>query len=53
MIFNDDKNSAKERIDIETYEHHDDFINESFSKRKNSGCVLLYNKNNFNYKKNY
>ena len=53
MIFNYDKISAKEGIVIETYEHHDDFINESFSKRWNSCCVLLYNKNNLNYKKNY
>ena len=40
----------KEGIDIESYEHHDDIINESLSKRCNGCLVLLYNKNNFNYK---
>ena len=33
----------KEGIDIESYEHHDDIINESLSKRCNGCHVLLYN----------
>ena len=51
MIFCYDRMLVKEGIDTETYEHHDDFINESLSKRCNGCCVLLYNKNNFKYKK--
>ena len=46
-----DRILVKEGIDIETYEHHDGFINESLSKRCNSCHVLPYNKNNFNYNK--
>ena len=41
--------SLKEGVDTETHEHHNDFINESLSKRCNGCCALLYNKNNFNY----
>ena len=51
MIFYYDRILVKEGIDIETYEHHDGFINESLSKRCNSCHVLPYNKNNFNYNK--
>ena len=50
MIFYYDRILVKEGIDIETYEHDDDLINESLSKRCNGFPLLLYNKNNFNYK---
>ena len=50
MIFDYDRILVNEGIDIETYEHDDDLINESLSKRCNGFRLLLYNKNNFNYK---
>ena len=50
MIFYYDRISVKEMIDTETYEHCHDFVNESVSKKCNGCCVLLYNKNSFNYK---
>ena len=50
MIFYYDRISVNEGIDTETYKHCNDFINESLSKRWNRCCVLLYNKNDFNYK---
>ena len=40
-----------EGIDSETYEHRDDFIYECLSKWCDNSRVLLYIKNNFNYKK--
>ena len=50
MFFYNDKISAKEGADLETYEHHDDFIDQCLSKRCDGCCILLYTKNNFNYK---
>ena len=50
MFFYNDKISVKEGADLETYEHHDDFIDQCLSKRCDGCCILLYTKNNFNYK---
>ena len=50
MIFYYDRISVNEGIDTEIYTHCNDFINESLSKRWNGCRVLLYNKNDFNYK---
>ena len=50
MVFYYDRISVKKGIDTKTHEHHDDIINESLSKRCNGCRILLYNKNNFNYK---
>ena len=41
---------VKEGINLEAYEHRDDFIDECISKRCDSYRVLLHIKNNFNYK---
>ena len=50
MIFYYGRISVKEETDTETYEHNDNFINETLSKRCNGYCVLFYNRTNFNYK---
>ena len=47
MAFYYDKISVKERIDLETYEHRDEFIDECLSKRCDGCRVLLYIKYNF------
>ena len=41
MIFYYDRILVNEGIDIETYEHDDDLINESLSKRCNGFRLLL------------
>ena len=44
------QNFGKKGIDLETYEHRDEFIDECLSKRCEGCHVLLYVKNSFNYK---
>ena len=50
IVFYYDRISVKEGIDLETYEHRDECIDECLSKRCEGYCVLFYIKNNFNYK---
>ena len=50
MVFYYDRISVKEGIDLKIYEHRDDFIDGCLSIRYDGCRVLLYNKNNFNYK---
>ena len=50
MVFCQDRISVKEGINLEAYEHRDDFIDECISKRCDGYRVLLHIKNNFNYK---
>ena len=48
MIFYYDRISVKEGIDTKTYEHNDNFINETLSKRCDCYHVIFYNRRNFN-----
>ena len=53
MVFHYDRISLKEGIGLETYEHCDEFIGESLSKRCDSYRLLLYIKNNLTTNKEF
>ena len=50
MVFYYDRISVKEGIDLETYEHRDECIDECLSKRCEGCRVPFYIKNTFNQK---